>query len=446
MVAIPNKNLKVAMSCFKIFQANVQSLAKNKAEVHRILTANNYTAAFLSETWTNADMEDSNRYRITDFHFVPHSRDDNYGGVGIYLNVDWNYQRITAPTVSHYTQIVMIKVIQYDLVLCAVYVSPSISAVEYNNDIQQLFAALTRYKKVVIGGDFNSHHVTWGDSICDTRGQTLMDEINSSGFLILNDGSRTFVPLQLNRRSTAIDITLCSTELFGNVDWNVLDYGVGGDHLGINIELNRVSITHRKFFFDKKKISEEVGKLEAIQIGNINDLGSCVRRIQKKHRRRDNKEPKYWWSTEVDQAWQEKTAARREFNRASSQENLLEFKRKAAIFQRKKREEIRRKLEALPDEVGPFTDSKELWYKVGKLTGKRIYRKENNILYEDEAKAQTFLDVHFRDQPGQQYHMGMTTCYQWESGQIFSTLRRKHRHQVKTDYRMRYFAFLTRKW
>lgn len=386
----------MATSTFKIFQANIQSLHKNKAELQRILTGSNYTAAILSETWTSKQLEDSNRYNITNFHFIPDSRYDERGGSGILLSNNMNYQKITMPTTSKHTQVVAVRIIQFDLILSSIYICPSISVGDYEEDIKKIFATLENYKKVIIGGDFNSHHFAWGDRNCDAKGKLLLESIDSSRFLILNDGSHTFIPIQLGVRSTAIDLTLCSAEVFGDVEWKVLDYGVGGSHhMGIEVDWSKAIMPKSGYFLDKKKVFEEVSRIEESEVINIEGLAQSVKKILKRSRKKDTKEPKYWWSATVDEAWKEKVAARREFNRVSSMENLLVFKKKAAIFQRRKREEVKKKFDEFPDEIGPFTDSKELWQKVGRLTGKRVRKRANNPMIEDEKMAQDFLDVHF---------------------------------------------------
>lgn len=62
----------------------------------------------------------------------------------------------------------------------------------------------------------------------------------------------------------------------------------------------------------------------------------------------------------VDHAWIEHTKAKRTFNRVSSQDNLINFKKKATTFQRLEKLETQKKIKEFPEEVGPFTISKQL--------------------------------------------------------------------------------------
>lgn len=358
----------MASANFRLFQANVQSLYKNKAEVHRVLSSQDYSAAIFSETWTSILFENTGKYNIGNYHLILHSRDDSYGGAAVAVSNGMSFARLPSPDVSEFTQVVIVRINNPEIVLASVYISPSISMQDFGNDISKIFDSLRSYRKVIIGGDFNSHHYGWGDDICDRKGEILMDAVNHSDLLILNDGTKTFIPLQANVRSTAIDITLCSSDLLGLLEWTVLDFGIGSHHMGISVEWKTQKGVTAKFFYDKKRIFEEVGKIDQSVIRNTTDLTTHVRRLHKENKKKDIREPKFWWSTEVDEAWQEKNEARRIFNKHSSVQNLINFKRKSAIFQKRKREEIRKKFEEFPDEVGPFTSSKELWLKIGRLT------------------------------------------------------------------------------
>lgn len=175
-----------------ILQTNIQSLYKNKAELHRVVTGSNYTAAILSETWTQSELEKTNKYYVSSFHFIPDSRDDGYGGTGVLLSNKWNYVKLSKPITSRLTQVVSIHILHLDIVVSSVYVSPTITAMDFEKDVQSIFLNLQNHRRVIIGGDFNAHHISWGDAINDRKGEILMDTINQSSLLILNDGSPTY--------------------------------------------------------------------------------------------------------------------------------------------------------------------------------------------------------------------------------------------------------------
>ena len=91
-----------------------------------------------------------------------------------------------------------------DLILCSYYW-------DYNEvDIPQPLIQLCDFASssnlaLVLGGDANAHHTSWGSSKINKRGEKLMELIINKNLTILNDGSITF---QNVLRCEALDITL----------------------------------------------------------------------------------------------------------------------------------------------------------------------------------------------------------------------------------------------
>nr|CAH7715519.1 unnamed protein product [Callosobruchus chinensis] len=84
----------------------------------------------------------------------------------------------------------------------------------------------------VIGGDFNSHHVSWGSRFTDLYGKNLLDSLHQCNLMFINDGSPTYI--NSNRRS-AIDVTVCSPQISHLLSWHIMSDTCGSDHLPILI-------------------------------------------------------------------------------------------------------------------------------------------------------------------------------------------------------------------
>lgn len=358
------------------------------------MVADEIQVAILSETWTNVSEERTNKYKITGYHTILESRFDGYGGAGLLLENRFNYVSISLPTLTDKTQAVCVKILPINVVIMSVYTSPSINSNDFKEDMLKLIGSVAQFQKVIVGGDFNAHHWAWGDEKCDNKGDTLAEQINNSNLIICNDGSPTFIPLQINRRKTAVDITLCSPDLLTNITWKVTDYSIGSHHMTISMELDTDEV-RPTFYINRKQVQKELANLSDTDVNSIAELKSIVNSIIKRNRFKNTKTPKFWWSPEVDLAWTAKTEARRSFNRVSSQQNLINYKKQAAIFQRLKRIEIKKNFDELAEEVGPFTTSKELWAKVGRLTGRKIKKKENTVAFDNRADAEAFLENNF---------------------------------------------------
>lgn len=355
-----------------------------------------YSFALLSESWTQESQENTTRYRISKYFGVFDSREDGYGGAAIYVKNTINFTRIPLPNLSDNTQAVAVMIPKWDIVVASIYISPTAQINELEDDLTSIFVTFKKHKKVLLGGDWNAHHVSWGDKQCDRKGGVILELINSYSLLILIDGSCTFKPVQLNKRSTAIDLTVCTPDLYGLLYWKVLDYGVGSYHMAIKTRYENTTIPAKaRWIYNRQQINQSLARMEANNIHNCRDMTRQVQQVTRASRKRDNYSPKYWWSHEVEEAWKKKQDAWREFNRVASVENLIKLKKAAAVFQRLKKIGKQKKLDEFVEQINPLTSSRELWRMVGRLTGKKIGKKENNPMLDDETMADKFMDLHF---------------------------------------------------
>lgn len=377
-------------------QCNIQSVAKNKDELQRTLLDKSYAAAFLSETWTQTSLEGTNKYNITGYNKFLKSRNDNYGGSAIYLRQDLAYVEIDTPPTSEFIQLVMVRLICLDLVMVSVYIAPQIPNNLLETDLKSIFHCLANFTKVVIGGDFNAHSSVWGNDYQDSKGEIILDIINNSNMILLNDQSKTFVPIQLNRKATAIDLTLCTANIHNSLIWKTLQHSIGSHHLLIEFSFQRdTQISRPRYFYNHKKISQKVGQISPEEFNSIEELQKIVLAIFEENRKINKFTPKYWWSIDVENAWLEKNQARSIFNRTSSVENLIDLKKKQAVFNKLKKESKTENFKKFVEEINPQMSSSELWHKINRLSGKSKKAPTNNILFENEDMAKTFLNKHF---------------------------------------------------
>ncbi|KAL8625478.1 hypothetical protein ACOMHN_018623 [Nucella lapillus] len=96
----------------------------------------------------------------------------------------------------------------------------------------------------VMVGDFNAHHSWWGGdgSITDAAGRQLAEKIMTSDLCLLNDGTHTRVPDRADHGATAIDLTLVSSSLYGEAEWETSSELWGSDHLPISLLLRGVQL------------------------------------------------------------------------------------------------------------------------------------------------------------------------------------------------------------
>jgi hypothetical protein len=89
---------------------------------------------------------------------------------------------------------------------------------------------------LVVGCNSNAHHSTWGSTDCNSRGEVLMEFLNSSNLEILNRGSEpTFCS---GSRLEVTDITLGTFRLLESItDWKVSSEPSLSDHTHILFNL-----------------------------------------------------------------------------------------------------------------------------------------------------------------------------------------------------------------
>lgn len=82
---------------------------------------------------------------------------------------------------------------------------------------------------LLTGADANAHHLIWGSTDTNRRGEELIDYLVTTDLMILNKGSKpTFVNAV---RSECIDITLASCKLVDRIhSWRVTDEETFSDH------------------------------------------------------------------------------------------------------------------------------------------------------------------------------------------------------------------------
>lgn len=379
----------------KILQSNVQSFRKNKEEIYRIVSQENYDVAILTETWYKVEEETTRAYNLSGYHKVLQSRADGYGGTGIYIRNHYNYQQLQIRCRSEQIQIAAVKILRTNTVVAGIYVAPSITTNDFDTDMQSILMQLSTYPKVIFGGDVNCHHFAWGDEKCDPKGALLMDLINGSNLILLNTGEKTFVPLEVGRRSTAIDISCCSATMFGAYNWKVIPATIGGsEHQLIEISGNLKEESTR-YYVNHKRIHEEIANLTSEDVRNTEELKDKIHICYQKNKKKSKYTPKVWWNDSVEEAWRNKMEAIRRFNADSTIENAIMVRRTRAVFLRRKKEGMRLQIEELATSIDPQTSSAIIWDKIGRITGKRSNRKVNNPVQEDVQLAEKFFDIHF---------------------------------------------------
>ena len=243
------------MKTVNIFQCNIQSISKNKNELIRVLIQDEYEIALISECWTKQELEDS-KYRIPNYNNFYSSREDGYGGAMVILHRSLRSRSLQLKNTKN-IQAVGRYVTDLDLAVVSIYASPGTSIGEFKEGMQEIIQAVSAIKNFVVGGDMNAHSRIWDSYHADNKGEALYQIITNENIILMNDGQPTYIPAELNKRASTIDLVLCSPTIYQDTEMQILDFGIGSS-MAIKTTIVRNGQNAERKIINKRKLLEEI--------------------------------------------------------------------------------------------------------------------------------------------------------------------------------------------
>ncbi|CAH2087236.1 unnamed protein product [Euphydryas editha] len=228
----PNDNLIEQLADILI---NIISRFSDTGLPNKTLTSLTQLTTLLSNNGIQADPETwlrpGSRFRVPGFACFRDDRNDGHGGAALFVSSKCVYCHVPLPVHSEYINVVAVR--SSNITFVSVYVpSPTSSALsEFSSIISSLPAPL------IILGDFNVHHASWGSHFNDNMSPLLLDLIDSNNLVILNNGSPTRRVSPLQNPKSAVDLSLCSPSISPSLSWTVLPSSFGSDHFPIIISM-----------------------------------------------------------------------------------------------------------------------------------------------------------------------------------------------------------------
>lgn len=113
------------------------------------------------------------------------------------------------------------------------------------NEWRNIFNFFARFERVIVMGDFNSHHTYWGAARSNNESDNFVSLLEDSDLILLNDNSHTYFS-HSGTTSSTLDLTLVSSNLATIANWQVLDDQRGSDHLPTSLKINsNPTLEHR---------------------------------------------------------------------------------------------------------------------------------------------------------------------------------------------------------
>ena len=297
----------------------------------------------------------------------------------------------------------------------------SVYMAEENAAPPQLVEELTTYCNqnnlpLVIGCDANAHHVAWGSSNINERGEALMEFLASTNLAWCNKGHKpTFITR--NRREV-LDLTLATPDIFLKIkDWRVNDKPSLSDHAMITFHLTKARSTEHWFRNVRKAnwkdfktfLPIEISKLLPLnEIRSIRELDSRAEALTKSIidaynkscllKKAGNKhEPNSWWTNELASLRKECTRLERKAKRSDHDadwdafiESRKAFKKEIRRSKRLSWRELCEQTEGLPPLVRLYKILK--WDSNSKLGS--IEKPDGSFTNSPEETLKCMLDTH----------------------------------------------------
>ena len=214
-----------------IIQWNCRSLRSNAENLKVLMNRSNPSVVCLQET--KLGEKDFNPGLNFSFYKSPSpSSDHAKGGTAIIVNnaLHHSYINLNTSLQAVAVSIVLDKVIT----VCSIYLPDRVTLCELQNLINQLPAPF------LLLGDFNAHNPLWGGENLDCKGETIEELIDNNPISIFNDGTFTYHNIYSGSKS-AIDLSICSSNIFIDFTWWVDDYLNGSDHFPIYLKASKNS-------------------------------------------------------------------------------------------------------------------------------------------------------------------------------------------------------------
>lgn len=342
-----------------ISQFNVEGVLNKKPLLLDFILNNNIDICLLNETW----LREGNKFYIPNYNFITQHGYNGRGGVGILIRNDLKYTFVPTPFYDFLQSVACVihTAIGNITILCT-YAPPDSEIRHFRGiTLRQLLNNIP--KPVIISGDLNAHHVTFGCMSNNTRGNDIYDTLNQNDLCILNTGSPTTVG-RPNYNPSAIDITCVSPSLAPLCDWKVHNDPMGSYHyptitnLYTSVHKYTIGEPMEKYLYNKadwaKYYSESENLFNTFQIIPFDPLLSYNNFCDKittlkdmcipKLRRTSNcviRNPVPWWDDECKKAVENSKNALNLYRTTSLYEDYIKYKKldalkKKLLFEKKK--------------------------------------------------------------------------------------------------------------
>ena len=240
----------------------------------------------------------------------------------------------------------------------------------------------------IIVGDFNARSPRWGSQHTCSRGRIVENCIDRNDFVILNTGQPTHVAQR--GTETHIDVSLCSSRLGVNGNWEIVPDLMGSDHFPILVRFNESPSFEqtagpkwklRKANWSQfKQILDDWVRDSDLRTDDVDDhnghivsaiVAAAEKSVPQTGKGRPRTRPLPYWNDQIRRAIAARNCARNKWKRTQSLDDCIEFKRLKAVAQRTIRMEARTYWQGYCGTIDHRTPLSNIWKMVKRMQGVR---------------------------------------------------------------------------
>ena len=321
------------------------------------------------------------------------------------------------------SDVVTVSISNLEGIIPKTVIFASVYMAEENTAPPRIMEELTAYcmqnnLPLVIGCDANAHHVAWGSTNTNERGEALIEYLASTNLAWCNKGHKpTFVT---RNRKEVLDLTLATPEVFTKIkDWSVSDRPSLSDHEIITFHFT-IAKPPEQWYRNVRKtnwkdyqtyLSVETRNLLHGEINSTNELDTlaegvtkCINNAFKKScqlKRVGNKhEPNPWWNEELASLKKETARLGRKAGRLNQEADWDSFKESRKTFKKEIRKAKRQSWRELCEQTEGLPPLARLyrilkWDANSKLGS--IEKSDGSFTNSPEETLQCMLDIHLKN-------------------------------------------------
>lgn len=389
-------------SNLKIIQWNVRSVRSNLDNINNLITEERPDLLLLNETFLTPDRA----FNLKTYNIIRQDRPDGYGGVATCVKNNLCF-KVIKKFCSDNIQYIIINLGK--IYIINIYCNSNLVV-----DQTLLKALVENFNngnvnsdndKIVIMGDFNSHHPLWDNAPINRGGRIISDFLLQNNLIVLNDGSATLLNNVRHYNVSAVDLSLVSNNLALNALWSVIRDCGNSDHFPTKVTLNSVTLkdavissyvlknfkkANWEMYFDKtltqlilNNDDDNINYDTLIEILNLAAKDS----IPFKNSGVKNSRGNPWWDDECSLWVQERKECVQRFNNFPSIENFINVKKTMAIVRKRLRIKKKEKFIKFCHSLNRTSNVSYIWKKIKKFSNKDNASANKEMVLDNDLKT-----------------------------------------------------------